>query len=117
MILCVCKNKVLFFFGLPFAKKNKQSTFQPQGVQSGPKHFKHASYHPQSIIIGTFGKRLIRSVTRDFVADIAFISLIEPKSIKEACSDEYWMIAMQDSLNQFVRNDVWELVPPPTSQK
>ncbi|PKA55083.1 putative mitochondrial protein [Apostasia shenzhenica] len=43
----------------------------------------------------------------------AFISKIEPKSIDEAESDEYWMIAMQEELNQFTRNDIWELVARP----
>ena len=27
--------------------------------------------------------------------------------------DEFWLMAMQDELNQFKRNDVWELVPRP----
>ncbi|XP_039127016.1 uncharacterized protein LOC120263205 [Dioscorea cayenensis subsp. rotundata] len=40
-----------------------------------------------------------------------YISLIEPKNIKEALVDEYWMAAMQEELNQFVRNDAWTLVP------
>ncbi|PKA49927.1 Retrovirus-related Pol polyprotein from transposon TNT 1-94 [Apostasia shenzhenica] len=44
---------------------------------------------------------------------MAFISKIEPKSIDEAESDEYWMIAMQEELNQSTRNDVWELVARP----
>ncbi|KAL5550207.1 hypothetical protein UlMin_000383 [Ulmus minor] len=38
---------------------------------------------------------------------------IEPKNIKEALIDDFWISAMQDELNQFVRNDVWELVPRP----
>ncbi|PKA66174.1 Retrovirus-related Pol polyprotein from transposon TNT 1-94 [Apostasia shenzhenica] len=44
---------------------------------------------------------------------MAFISKIELKSIDEAESDEYWMIAMQEELNQFTQNDVWELVARP----
>ncbi|KAL5545097.1 hypothetical protein UlMin_008881 [Ulmus minor] len=42
-----------------------------------------------------------------------YISKIEPKNIKEALTDDFWISAMQDELNQFVRNDVWELVPRP----
>ncbi|GKE59979.1 retrovirus-related pol polyprotein from transposon TNT 1-94 [Tanacetum coccineum] len=30
--------------------------------------------------------------------------------------DESWVIAMQEELNQFVANDVWDLVPLPMSQ-
>jgi len=29
----------------------------------------------------------------------------------EALNDEFWVISMHDELNQFKRNDVWELVP------
>ncbi|KAL5567366.1 hypothetical protein UlMin_030530 [Ulmus minor] len=42
-----------------------------------------------------------------------YISKIEPKNIKEALTGDFWISAMQDELNQFVRNDVWELVPRP----
>ena len=46
---------------------------------------------------------------------IAFVSNIEPNS-KEAATDDYWIIAMQEELNQFERNDVWDLVPRPDNQ-
>ncbi|GJW74677.1 retrovirus-related pol polyprotein from transposon TNT 1-94 [Tanacetum coccineum] len=36
---------------------------------------------------------------------------IEPKNVNEALGDESWIVAMQEELNQFVTNDVWELVP------
>ncbi|GKB82184.1 hypothetical protein Tco_0949079 [Tanacetum coccineum] len=36
-----------------------------------------------------------------------------PKNINEALKDESWVIAMQEELNQFISNDVWELVPNP----
>ncbi|GJZ07850.1 retrovirus-related pol polyprotein from transposon TNT 1-94 [Tanacetum coccineum] len=42
-----------------------------------------------------------------------FISTIEPKNVNEALGDESWIVAMQEELNQFVANDVWELVPQP----
>ena len=48
------------------------------------------------------------------MTQIAFISLIEPKNIKEAYADDFWTIAMQEELNQFIRNDVWDLVQRPT---
>ncbi|GKA78558.1 retrovirus-related pol polyprotein from transposon TNT 1-94, partial [Tanacetum coccineum] len=37
----------------------------------------------------------------------------EPKNVNEALGDESWIVAMQEELNQFVANDVWELVPQP----
>ncbi|GJY65740.1 retrovirus-related pol polyprotein from transposon TNT 1-94 [Tanacetum coccineum] len=37
----------------------------------------------------------------------------EPKNVNEVLGDESWIVAMQEELNQFVANDVWELVPQP----
>jgi len=39
--------------------------------------------------------------------------VIEPTTVDEALSDEGWILAMQEELNQFQRNDVWDLVPKP----
>ncbi|GJZ76276.1 retrovirus-related pol polyprotein from transposon TNT 1-94 [Tanacetum coccineum] len=39
--------------------------------------------------------------------------VIEPKNVNEALGDESWIVAMQEELNQFIANDVWELVPQP----
>ena len=46
-----------------------------------------------------------------FCEHYSFVSLVKPQSIEEALSDEFWVMAMHDELNQFKRNDVWELVP------
>jgi len=40
-----------------------------------------------------------------------FVSKIEPKTINEALKDEHWIAAMHEERNQFVRNDVWFLIP------
>ncbi|XP_075515526.1 uncharacterized protein LOC142550172 [Primulina tabacum] len=47
------------------------------------------------------------------VSHSCFVSLIEPKNINEALKDEFWIDAMHEELEQFVRNDVWDLVPRP----
>ncbi|GKB01575.1 copia protein [Tanacetum coccineum] len=39
----------------------------------------------------------------------------EPKNVNEALKDGSWVVAMQEELNQFVANDVWDLVPLPMS--
>jgi len=44
---------------------------------------------------------------------IGLLSLIEPTTVDEARSDDGWILAMQEELNQFQRNDVWDLVPKP----
>ncbi|GKE11960.1 retrovirus-related pol polyprotein from transposon TNT 1-94 [Tanacetum coccineum] len=44
------------------------------------------------------------------------LTLKKPKNVNKALGDESWVIAMQEELNQFVANDVWDLVPLPMSQ-
>jgi hypothetical protein len=38
---------------------------------------------------------------------------IEPTFVDEALSGDGWIIAMQEKLNQFQRNDVWDLDAKP----
>jgi len=40
-----------------------------------------------------------------------FVSQNDPKNVNDALNDSNWVIAMQDELNQFTRNEVWSLVP------
>ncbi|GJR93765.1 retrovirus-related pol polyprotein from transposon TNT 1-94 [Tanacetum coccineum] len=44
-------------------------------------------------------------------------NVIEPNNVNEALKDESWIMAMQEELNQFVANDVWELVSQPKNMK
>jgi uncharacterized lipoprotein len=41
------------------------------------------------------------------------MSSIEPKKIDEALLDVDWVNAMYEELNNFIRNQVWELVERP----
>nr|GEU53645.1 integrase, catalytic region, zinc finger, CCHC-type, peptidase aspartic, catalytic [Tanacetum cinerariifolium] len=41
------------------------------------------------------------------------LSSIEPANVVEALKDAYWVIAMQDELDQIARLKVWRLVPKP----
>ncbi|GJS47422.1 retrovirus-related pol polyprotein from transposon TNT 1-94 [Tanacetum coccineum] len=43
----------------------------------------------------------------------AFLSLVEPKTFKDALTKSCWIEAMQEELNEFERLEVWELVPRP----
>ncbi|KAL4325949.1 hypothetical protein GQ457_11G033230 [Hibiscus cannabinus] len=47
---------------------------------------------------------------------VASISCIEPKNIKEALNDDFWILAMQEELNQFDRSNVWTLVERPNDK-
>ena len=46
----------------------------------------------------------------------AYIFILEPKSVECALEDSSWIMAMQEELSQFERNQVWELVPKPIHQ-
>lgn len=79
-----------------------------------PKELRYVSSHPPELIIGNpFEGTKTRASLRNISGHYAFVSQIEPKTFLEAENDEKWILAMQDELNQFERNDVWELVPRP----
>ncbi|GJW54599.1 retrovirus-related pol polyprotein from transposon TNT 1-94 [Tanacetum coccineum] len=40
----------------------------------------------------------------------------ELKNVNEALGDGSWVVAMQEELNQFIANDVWDLVPLPKNK-
>ena len=44
---------------------------------------------------------------------IGLLSVIKLAKVDEALSDDGWILAMKEELNQFQRNDVWDLVPKP----
>ncbi|GJX32846.1 putative ribonuclease H-like domain-containing protein [Tanacetum coccineum] len=66
-------------------------------------NIKESKSHPLENVIGNLNQRTLRSQAQDK----------KPKNINEALKDESWVIAMQEELNQFISNDVWELVPNP----
>ena len=78
-----------------------------------PKEWKYAKSHPQDLIIGDTSKGITTRSALQQIANCAFISQIVPKKVDEALKDEYWIMSMQAELNQFKRNQVWELVPRP----
>jgi hypothetical protein len=44
---------------------------------------------------------------------MGLLSVIEPATVNEALLDDGWILAKQEELNQFQRNNVWDLVPKP----
>jgi len=79
------------------------------------KSYKYQSSHPTDQIISNINKGIQtrRSVYQNFCAFYSFLSNIEPTDYKMALADPDWVLAMQDELNQFKRNQVWHLVPRP----
>jgi hypothetical protein len=49
----------------------------------------------------------------NFCEHYSFVSSIEPFRVEEALQDLDWVLAMQEELNNFKRNEVWSLVPCP----
>ncbi|GJU73862.1 retrovirus-related pol polyprotein from transposon TNT 1-94 [Tanacetum coccineum] len=76
-------------------------------------NIKESRNHPLENIIGNLNQRTLRLQTQNQSNFFCFISTIEPKNVNKALTDESWIISMQEELNQFIANDVWELVPQP----
>ncbi|GKB28618.1 zf-CCHC domain-containing protein [Tanacetum coccineum] len=76
-------------------------------------NIKESRNHLLKNVIGNLNQRTPTSQAQNQSSFFYFISTIEPKNVNEAVGDESWIIAMQKELNQFVANDVWEIVPQP----
>ena len=78
-----------------------------------PRHIQRI--HPSSEIIGDMNERTTRSrsQTISHFAHSAFVATFEPKDVRHALSDSSWVDAMHEELENFERNQVWELVEPP----
>ena len=70
--------------------------------------------HPLDTIIGDISRGVqTRSRLASFYEHFLFVSSIEHKKIDEALKDIDWVNAMHEELNNFKRNQVWELVERP----
>jgi hypothetical protein len=54
-----------------------------------------------------------RSRVAHFCEHYSFVSSIEPYRVEDALRDSDWVLAMQEELNNFMRNEVWHLVSRP----
>nr|GEX81537.1 retrovirus-related Pol polyprotein from transposon TNT 1-94 [Tanacetum cinerariifolium] len=73
--------------------------------------------HPLDNIIGQLSRpvsiRLQLHEQALFCYYDTFLTLVEPKTYKDALTQSCWIEAMQKELNEFERLEVWELVPHP----
>jgi hypothetical protein len=70
--------------------------------------------HPVNSMLGDIHKGVTtRSRVAHFCEHYSFVSSIEPYRIEDALRDPDWVVAMQEELNNFTRNEVWHLVPRP----
>jgi hypothetical protein len=67
-----------------------------------------------NFILGDIHKGVTtRSRVAHFCEHYSFVSSIEPYRVEDALRDLDWVLAMQEELNNFTRNEVWHLVPCP----
>jgi hypothetical protein len=70
--------------------------------------------HPVNTILDDIHKGVTtRSRVAHFCELYSFVSSIEPQRVEEALQDSDCVLAMQEELNNFTRNEVWHLVPRP----
>nr|GEW82491.1 retrovirus-related Pol polyprotein from transposon TNT 1-94 [Tanacetum cinerariifolium] len=62
-------------------------------------------------------RNLTPSPTASAADNVLNVGILEPKTVKEALTDPAWIESMQEELHQFIRLDVWELVPSPDGIK
>jgi hypothetical protein len=74
---------------------------------------------PASRIIGDMNGRITRSRVRNnsHFTHAAFVTTFDPKDIGHALYDHNWVNSMHEELENFERNQVWELVDPPPGCK
>nr|GFB32595.1 hypothetical protein [Tanacetum cinerariifolium] len=82
---------------------------------------KRTKDHPLNNIIGQLSRlvstRLQLHEQALFCYYDALLTLMEPKTYKEALTQSCWIEAMQEELNEFERLEVWELVPRPDKEE
>jgi hypothetical protein len=96
--------------------KDKEDEQEVQGLR--PPHLRvHQAIqrdHPVNSILSDIHKGVTtRSWVAHFYEHYSFVSSIEPYRVEDALRDSDWVLAMQEELNNFTRNEVWHLVPCP----
>jgi hypothetical protein len=100
----------------PQADENDED--QPLHQPLGPSHprLHHVIQwdHPIDNILGSIRRRVAtRSRLKNFCAFYSFVSSLKPIKVEQAPEDPDWVVATQEELNNFERNQVWELVERP----
>jgi hypothetical protein len=90
------------------------STSTQEPVDQARIHHQVTKDHPIDQIMGDISKGVqTRSRVASFCQHYSFVSFHEPKHVDEALDDPYWVISMQEELNNFTRNQGWEFVERP----
>ncbi|KAJ9546677.1 hypothetical protein OSB04_019220 [Centaurea solstitialis] len=96
---------------LPDPSLNEASTSR-QAYQ--PPALRWTKDHPIDQVLGNLSSGVkTRRQSGNVCLYVNFISENEPKEIYDALRDPAWVSAMQEELAEFIRNNVWLLVPKP----
>nr|GEZ34687.1 hypothetical protein [Tanacetum cinerariifolium] len=110
-------------FGIPILEVTSEQSTTPASPQAIvqtdhplPHHnCKWIEDHPLNNIIGQLNRLVSTQLQLHeqalFCYYDAFLTLVEPKTYKEALTQSCWIEAMQEELNKFERLEVWKLVP------
>jgi len=91
------------------AKKEIQST-KKAADNNLPKEWIEPKGLSKDNIIGDIEHGVSTRRKLAFFQHVAFVYQIEPKNVNDALCDSNWVVAMQDELNQFTKNDVLSLI-------
>ncbi|GJX95751.1 retrovirus-related pol polyprotein from transposon TNT 1-94 [Tanacetum coccineum] len=95
-------------------KKNLENFIEDETLEMNEiVNIKESRNHPLKNVIGNLNQRSLRSQAQNQSNFFCFISTIKPKNMNEALTNDSWIVAIQEELNQFIANDIWELVPQP----
>jgi len=75
-------------------------------ITKGPLTRVHKN-HPQDLIIGDLYQGFVTRRSNDIVSNSCLVSKFEPKHVNETLTNEFWIEAMQEELNQFKRSEIW----------
>ena len=65
--------------------------------------------HPEYLIIGGMEEAMkLKPTPKKRI--LALLSTIEPKTFSEAFNDECWKNATKEELDQFEKNEAWEII-------
>nr|GEV06132.1 retrovirus-related Pol polyprotein from transposon TNT 1-94 [Tanacetum cinerariifolium] len=118
-------------FGKPFATPSTESVVSsthyvdPLNLHTFYQPYLHdyqwTKYHPLEQVIGEPSRPVLTRNQLKTDGDMCFypltVNIMKPKSVKEALTDPAWIESIQEELHQFIRLDVWELVPSPNGIK
>jgi hypothetical protein len=93
-------------------RMNKRFKIKYQRTQESTKQFKEITLSTPYLVTFKRGWPLNLELLF-FCEHFSFVSSIEPYMIEDALRDPDWVMAMQEEVNNFMRNEVCHLVPRP----